>query len=359
MLWHHRGAWLGLLAALAGGSANCAFAQSAFGDREFTVVPIPLSDPTLGSGLAVVGIHFLPQTPEEAAQQPPSYTGAFAMATSNGSAAGGVMHTQHWDADRWRFSGIAGYGHINLDFFGSGTAAGDRGIGARWTVDATIVQPKLYRSIADDWYLGGQLRYVDAKQTFDFTVGEVTPPEGQNDVTAVGAGLLLERDTRDNQFNAYDGSLLQFDAMFNRPGLGSDVDYDSLTVRWRQYLSLRPDLVLAMDTQACLKTGQVPLFDNCFLSLRGYPATRYIGRSMAMAQAELRWRVAGPVGLVAFIGTGTVASRLGDLSMDGAPVGFGVGVRYLVHEAQRINLRIDVARGGGSNVVYLSVAEAF
>lgn len=117
--------------------------------------------------------------------------------------------------------------------------------------------------------------------------------------------------------------------------------------------------MLATGLRGCARTGDVPLFDDCFLQLRGYPATRYIGRYMALAQAELRWRVVGRLGLVAFAGTCVVANRFGDLGVGGAPVRFGVGFRYMVLEAERINLRMDLAQGGGARVVYLSVTEAF
>lgn len=328
-------------------------------EAQRTVVPIPLSDPTIGSGLALLGMYFHPQSADQAAAQPPSLTAAFAMATDNGSAVAGVAHMHYWDSDRWRFSGVAGNAHLNLDFFGSGGPAGSQDNSARWTVDGTFIQPQLYRRVAPNWYLGAQLRYASVRQSFGFIPADAQQATGPLDVTTTGAGALLQRDTRDNKFNPYEGSLLDFNTMFIRGGLGGDVSYNAYELRYRKYLSLRPDLVLATDLRGCARTGDVPLFDDCFLQLRGYSATRYIGRYMALAQAELRWRVVGPLGLVAFAGTGVVANRFRDLGVGGAPVGFGIGLRYMVLEAERINLRVDLAQGGGSHVVYLSVTEAF
>ncbi|MDM0108410.1 BamA/TamA family outer membrane protein [Variovorax sp. J22R24] len=323
-----------------------------------TVVPIPLADPTLGSGLAVLGMYFHPQTAEEATTQPPSLTAAFGMGTNNGSYVAGVAQTSYWDADRWRFSGLAGFGHLNLDFFGSGAPSASSPVGVRWTVDAAVLQATLYYRIVPNWYLGGQFRYADVRQTFG--VGGADPmTTGPADVRTSGAGALLERDTRDNKFAPHDGSLLEFHSLFNRRGLGGDVADNSINLRYRKYISLRKDLVLATDVHACAKGGDVPLFDYCFLQLRGYPATRYIGRSMLLGQAELRWHAFGRVGIVAFVGTGAVADRFGDITSRNLPVGYGVGVRYMVLEDQRINLRIDVARGSNSQAVYLSVTEAF
>jgi len=38
---------------------------------------------------------------------------------------------------------------------------------------------------------------------------------------------------------------------------------------------------------------------------------------------------------------------------------YGVGLRYMLLESQRLNLRVDYARSDGSDAVYLSVGEAF
>ena len=38
---------------------------------------------------------------------------------------------------------------------------------------------------------------------------------------------------------------------------------------------------------------------------------------------------------------------------------YGVGFRYMVLESQRVNLRVDYAKSGGSDAVYVSVGESF
>ena len=323
------------------------------------VVPIPQSNPTLGTGLAVLGMYYHSQTAEEARVQPASLTQAFGLATSNGTRIAGVGHKQYWSADDWRFSGVAGYGHVNLDFFGIGAAAGDRNFSVRWTVDATIAQAKLYRRLSGPWYAGVQTRYIEGNQSFASEVNGNAAELGGLTVRAVGVGVLVERDTRDSQSNAYAGSFLQFDTMFNRRSLGGDQDYDSLRLRYRAYFPLRDDVVLAFDADSCSKSGDVPLFDRCFLQLRGFSATRYIGRDLLSGQVEGRWNVYRRFGLVAFAGAGAVAESVGSLSRRESATSFGVGVRYMVLESQRINLRLDFARGEGSSAVYLSVTEAF
>ena len=52
---------------------------------DLVVVPIPISNPTLDSGLVLVGAYFYPQTEAQKKQQPASVTGAGGLYTSNDS----------------------------------------------------------------------------------------------------------------------------------------------------------------------------------------------------------------------------------------------------------------------------------
>jgi hypothetical protein len=48
--------------------------KSFWSDRNWFVVPVPISDPTIGSGLVLGGAYFYPQTAEQKASQPASVT---------------------------------------------------------------------------------------------------------------------------------------------------------------------------------------------------------------------------------------------------------------------------------------------
>ncbi len=183
---------------------------------QLAIVPIPQSNPTLGTGLTLAAIYFYSQTEEQKRVQPPSSTQGFAMYTSNDSYAYGLQQQSYWGEDRWRFDGILAQGLFNLKFFGIGTDSGDRDLTVDWKLRGTVLMPRLLRQLKDDWYLGAQIRYVNTSQSFGgrFDLGEgilesITTPE--LDATSVGVGLLVQRDTRDNRFNAYKGSFLQFD----------------------------------------------------------------------------------------------------------------------------------------------------
>ena len=136
--------------------------------------------------------------------------------------------------------------------------------------------------------------------------------------------------------------------------------YQSYLARYRSYHRLSDPLVLAWEINACAKDGRIPLWDTCRLTLRGFPITQYLSRQSLQAQAELRWRFHKRWGAVAFAGAGRVNDSLGGNGEDETIPSYGVGLRWMVLESQRINIRVDYARSDdGNSAWYLSVAEAF
>ena len=75
---------------------------------DFVIVPVPISNPTLDTGLVAAGAYFYSQTEEQKAKQPASVTGAGAIYTSNDSKALVVGHQSYCGGDRWRLGGAPG-----------------------------------------------------------------------------------------------------------------------------------------------------------------------------------------------------------------------------------------------------------
>jgi hemolysin activation/secretion protein len=75
---------------------------------------------------------------------------------------------------------------------------------------------------------------------------------------------------------------------------------------------------------------------------------------------EARWRFYKRWGLVAFAGGGRVDDSFGNRGEGETIPSYGVGLRWMVLESKRINVRVDYARSdNGGSAWYLSVAEAF
>jgi hypothetical protein len=323
---------------------------------DFVIVPIPISNPTLDTGLVVGGAYFYSQTEEEKRTQPASVTAVGGMYTSNDSFAFGIGQQNYWKEDAWRFSGALG--HADLDLILVAPDGSGSGVNTNWAIRGDFLQAALSRKVFGDWYLGVLGRYVDVEQSID-TILPVTQSDTSPKITSAGLGVTVEYDARDMPLNTYEGRFFEASALFNDESFGSDKTYQSYAMAYRAYYELSRPIVLAWEVKACTKGGAVPLWDLCMLGLRGFSATDYLARSSTSAQFEARWRMNKRWGLVGFAGGGYLSSSFSDVNEREIIPSYGIGVRFMVLPAKRINIRVDFARSTDSNAVHLSVGEAF
>lgn len=322
----------------------------------FLVVPIPLSNPTLGTGLILGAGYFYPQTVEQKAAQPASVTGAAGMYTSNDSYALGIGQASYWNEDKWRFKGGAGYADLKLTLLApSGGASAQE---ADWDVEGGFFTAQISRNVGGDWYAGIFGQFVDIDQSFSFDISSSTfavPSE----IRSSGLGLNLSFDSRDMPSNAYTGRYFQLSGLFNSQSLGSDQDYQAYSMSYRAYHLLKPKFVLAWEVAGCDREGSAPLWDACRIDLRGFSTTDYMGKSSAYGQAEARLKLSKHWGVVAFAGAGQITSSFTGLSNQDWVPSYGFGLRFMVMQSQRINMRLDYGWSTDSDAVYLAVGEAF
>jgi len=321
------------------------------------VVPIPISNPTLGTGLVVGGAYFYPQTEEQAELQPASLTAVAAMYTSNDSRAFALVQQNYWKEDRWRFTGAIGAADIRLSLL-TPDDTGD-GSSVDWRVSGPLLFAQISRRIKGDWYGGIQTRVISANQSIESdTEGESSNLELGDD-TVAGLGLAFEYDSRDLPMNSYSGRHFKVDTLFNYQSTGADNNYQSYSAYFRSYHALTDSVVLAWEVQGCQRAGTVPLWDACTVKLRGFAATDYLGMQSASTQVEARWKFSKHWGLVGFAGVGSIGDSFSGIEDDNSIPSYGFGVRFMVLQSKRINMRVDFARSDDSDAVYLSVGEAF
>lgn len=322
----------------------------------FVVVPIPISDPTLGDGLIAGAAYFYPQTEEEKGKQPASLTAAAGMYTNNDSRVFGLAQQNYWKNNRWRFTGAVGAADLRLSLLAPDETVS--GVNVDWRIKGEFLYAKLARRLAGNWYIGGLTRLIDADQTIETEVGSLDFDTGSAIVSA-GLGVLLEYDTRDNPFNSSSGRYFTANAVINDESLGSNSTYQSYNAAFSSYHRLTESLVLAWELQGCTRGAKTPLWDACTVKLRGFPATDYLGKTSSSGQAEARWQLSDRWGLAAFAGVGYVVNSFSEIDERDPIPSYGAGIRFTVLKAKRINLRIDYARSSGSDAVHVSVGEAF
>jgi len=322
----------------------------------FLAIPIPFSNPTLDSGLVLVGGYFHAQTEKQKATQPASATGVAYMKSSNGSYAYGVGNASYWNEDRWRFKGFLGYADLSLPLL---VASPDsKGLSVDWLLQGKLGYAALSRKLGGRWYLGVIGRYVDVDQQIDVNL-QSRSLLGRNTILSAAAGLSLSYDSRDMPGNPYRGRLFTATALLTSEALGSDDDYQGYTLDFRSYHSLAKPLVLAWTVQGCSRSGEVPLWDACRLNLRGSAATDYMGLSSIVAKVEGRWRLSERWGLVAFTGAGQLTESFTGRDDYDIVGNYGAGIRFTVQKSNRVNMRLDYGRTDEDAAIMLSVGEAF
>lgn len=323
---------------------------------DFVVVPVPIVSPTFGSGLIAGGAYFYRQTEAQEKVQPASITAVGGMYTNNNSKLIAIGHQSYWDSDSWRLGGGVGLADLKLSLLTPENPETGRSV--NWNIRGNLAFAQLSRKVHGRWYVGISARIVDFEQSFSSPASPDLFGESIQTKT-VGFGVSAEHDSRDMPMNSYSGHLFQFSALFNDEAFGSDDSYQSYKVAYRSYHELSLPIVVAWEVQGCKRADATPLWDSCKINLRGFAATDYLSETSASGQVEARWRMSKRWGLVGFAGGGYSVESFSDIRERELIPSYGVGLRFMVLQAKRINLRVDYARSTGSSAVHVSVGEAF
>jgi outer membrane protein assembly factor BamA len=274
----------------------------------------------------------------------------------------------NFGGDTWKVKGGALYFDLKLDFFGTGNEAGDQGLSIPVQQVGWAAGAEALRRIVGEWYGGLRVWYLRLDSTFDLSgvppdFPVPLPPSAQLDSEIAGIGVVVQRDSRDNQFNSFAGSL--FDLTWSKAGdvIGSDFDFQSMSAAYNIYRKLSQSMVIAGRASACAAPGDTPYYALCKFGqnndLRGFVGGRYRDETMLAVQAEYRWRFYKRLGMVAFAGVGQVAESFGDYSGDNMLPSGGVGLRFLLSSDNRLNLSVDWAVGKDDDYFYFYVGESF
>ena len=328
---------------------------------EFVVAPLPLVNPTLDNGLALVVGALYPVS--MAPGGPMSATFAMGMATSNDSWASGFGQTLHLARDRFRVVAALAYYDVNFDYFGIGSDAGENGLSIPLNQRGSATVGEFMTHVGGRWYVGGRYRRVSARVHGDFEQTIVPVPVEDADLRTALLGPRVERDTRDNQFYPTHGTVIEILALLADDSLGGRRTYQFYQASGSAYVGIGARQVIAGRVNACAASDRTPFYDLCligqFRDLRGYPAGQYRDHALLTGQTEYRLSLPLRLGLVAFGGLGTVAERFGRLSTDPLVPSVGAGVRFMLARQNRLNLRVDYAWGKDSRALHVSVGEAF
>jgi outer membrane protein assembly factor BamA len=321
-------------------------------------VPIPLSNPTIGSGLQAVLLYLHPKKQADS-DAPNATSGIGAMYTDSDSKALAAFHDNYFVNDRFRFRGLVGTMDFNLQFYGVGSSLIKDSIDYNIKADTAMLQFLGRVPKTKSWYLG--LRYLAIESDLSFSLEEISPelPDLEAGITVSNLGLILNYDTRDDNYYPTKGSYLTAVMSEDSENWGSDFDYSKNAAQYVYYLPLADQHTLALKGSLSDVGDEAPFFMLSTLSMRGFAGGRYLDNSSTSVHAEWRYKFSPRWGFVGFTEAGRVASSIDTLSDSTTITSYGAGLRWQAIASKKINISIDYAISDDDEAAYLRIGESF
>lgn len=178
-----------------------------------------------------------------------------------------------------------------------------------------------------------------------------------------GFGLSLFYDSRNSIFYPTNGDYIDVRFLAFEKWMGSDYTFNKFVLDIRKYLSLGEGKVIATNIYTSLMNGSVPYFKLNLLGglerMRGYYMGRFRDKHYLAFQSELRWDIWWRFRAVGFIGFGQVAPEIESFKLNELKPSYGVGLRFILDEAENLDLRADFGFGDSGGGLYLAIKQAF
>lgn len=268
----------------------------------------------------------------------------------------------YFNGDNWNLSAEVSYMNFPNTLFGIGNDTPEDSE-EDYTLESSSLGVRVLRRTLRSLYLGASYAvergHILKKESGRLLDNENLP--GFNGGLRSGAGLIVSWDSRNNTFYPTKGSWYLFGGEVYGGGLGSDFTYETIQVNLRRYITLRPAHILAGQVLITTAHGEVPFYRLPHLGehLRGYYAGRYQDNAMAVAQVEYRFPVVSRFSGAVFAGAGDVSDGLEAYRLRDLKYAAGLGARYAMNEAEKINLRLDFGYGRHGGEMYIAFLEAF
>ena len=323
-------------------------------NSSFLVAPIPFSNPTLGTGLNLVGLYM--HAKRDKASLSPT-TAVVGLYSSNESWMSGVFHEDYWGKGKHRMKAGLAVSELNLKYYGIGYLNdNDNPIDYAMSMSPIIARYQRQLPYLDNFYFGGQYIALIGKIKTDNPT-DTLPSEGS--FVASALGLVATYDTRDNVYFPTYGWYSE--TIFNHYSkkIGSDFDTDLFKTFITSYLPHLEGSTLATKFEYKHNSSIQPFFLLPSISLRGFDRTRYLDKTVMQIQTEERYRFSSRFTGVAFVGAGAYGKNVKSYNSDSIVFSYGAGLRYQVLKDKKINISFDTAFSESDSAIYLRLGEAF
>jgi hypothetical protein len=325
---------------------------------KFAGIPIPGYSEVLGWNLGLVAMAYYKMDRHDP-NLPPSATGVFGFYSENKSWMGGIFQKFHLDEDKWRIMASMGWGDIKYQFNPAGIDPGFPDVFLDYSQAMNFGFLQGSRRTYKKLYLGLAAMTWSAKVGIEPDLAELP------DERYTGPGITAEWDGRNHTMYPtagfqIEGRFLVFDDTF-----GSDQNFNRFKWSISEYTEVGDtNRVLA---GRILHQGafgdQVPFSAQSVVNgnqnLRGYANGKYRADQLIVIEAEYRWMFHRKWGVAGFGGLGWSADKVNQMALNDTLPGVGLGIRWRIIEAYKINARIDYGWGKDDRALYISIGEHF
>ncbi len=262
------------------------------------------------------------------------------------------------DAQRWNYKIRAR--RMSRDFWGVGYKNGDLDDQeTSYKMFMVSFQPDYLFRLRQHLYLGPQI-YLEYSNAYTMDKPELLDGHSR-EIFALGAGGVLQYDSRDFALNAYRGNYFRLEQMFY-PGFINDHPFMRTEVSYSAYRQVWKGGVLAMDLHGMFNYGDdVPWTMMAMAGtggrMRGYYEGRYRDRNIMEGQVELRQRVANRLGIAVWGGAANVFKDFQNISYHQILPTYGAGLRW--EFKKRVNIRFDFGFTKDKPGLDVGINEAF
>jgi outer membrane protein assembly factor BamA len=234
-----------------------------------------------------------------------------------------------------------------------------------YSIHQYYFNPQYLKKFFRHWYAGisfdlqhiGDFKYVPGGV---FDQQQITGRFGGN---TSGLGFLFTYDTRNNAYSPSKGFFMELNSTGYNKILGSDFNFTTLTFDLRSFFSFSKKQVLAMQLLLKDNTESVPIRNMALLGgpemMRGYYKGRFTDNDLIAFQSELRQHLFWRIGATVFGAVGEVANSVVDFIPEELHYTYGAGLRIMVSQSEKLNLRVDAGFGKKSSGLYVILKEAF
>lgn len=322
-----------------------------FTTGSFFVAPIPVSNPTIGSGLLGVGGYLFKMDEGSGT----SFLGLAGFRTDNGSEGIALAGSLKFADGQWAMTLAAADASVNYDLIlGSLTVPLEQ--------EGSAYYAKLGYKVSENVTLGGELSYLESTITVPL-LAEIQRIRNDLNLDIWQTGLFATYDTTDDDLFPREGTWLNGTLSFGSVR-DSDREFTTAVAIWNQYFPIGERDTVAARATFCASDDATPFFLQCSIgrtdAFRGFSSFEFRGDVLTSAQAEYRGRFGSRFGYTVFGGVGAVAEEFGDLPDETWRSAVGVGLRYKVTEDFPLDLSLDFSRNSeGEDNLYLYIGQAF